>query len=170
MEFQSARPSPLAVPHGEQPINEFRNNDHLLYSCFPLLFLLGKGLLSSGPLKLEAKRHMLLSYDNRHGACTRLNFLLFNQDQRHQTALATACYIKSRSESTALFAKWARDPTFLHPTSRSSTKPILSRSFEAFERNHSPCTNSGFQNSLQHWAAKVSRLETVRHDLSSRTS
>lgn len=122
MEFQSARPSPLAVPH-EQPINEFRNNDHLLYSCFPLLFLLGKGLLSSGPLKLEAKRHMLLQYDNRHGACTRLNFLLFNQDQRHQTALAIACYIKSRTEWTALIAKWARDPTFLYQLQDAQQNP-----------------------------------------------
>ena len=68
----------------KDPYNEFEENPLLMYSAFPRIFLLGKGIQQQGSIPKAAVRHLLLQYDGRAANCLRLVFLLFNQNNDTQ--------------------------------------------------------------------------------------
>lgn len=76
--------------HAEDPFNEFESNDLLLYSSFPFLFVLGRGLKTSGSLSPATTRHMLLQHSGCFSSCFRFIFLLFDQHQRHAASRIVA--------------------------------------------------------------------------------
>ena len=55
----------------QNPVNEFTENKQLLLGAFPFLFLLGKGLKSTGSVSQKSAEHMLLQF---HGHFAR-NFI-----------------------------------------------------------------------------------------------
>jgi hypothetical protein len=59
----------LQVPYETDPYNEFENNDRLLYASFPFLFLLGRGLKTTGSLSTATTRHILLQFTAAFSRC-----------------------------------------------------------------------------------------------------
>ena len=116
----------------KDPYNEFEENPLLMYSAFPRIFLLGKGIQQQGSIPKAAVRHLLLQYDGRAANCLRLVFLLFNQKQRHAAAKAVAAAVKMHPESFKKFSEWVNDKQFVQdlqsaqkdPTSDTSKKLI----------------------------------------------
>jgi len=69
----------VLVPREAVPFNEFAENDQLLYACFPSYFLLGRGLLQTGPVPVKATKNILFQYDAKFARCHRFIFCLFDQ-------------------------------------------------------------------------------------------
>jgi len=96
-----SQPQHVRFPCEAVPFNEFAENDHLLYACFPSYFLLGRGLLQTGPVTVKATKHILFQYDAKFARCNRFIFFLFDQMQRHAAARSVAARIKSTPSSFA---------------------------------------------------------------------
>lgn len=122
----------MSKPTAKDPYNEYEENPLLMYSAFPRVFLLGKGIQQQGSIPKAAVRHLLLQYDGRAANCLRLVFLLFNQRQRHAAAQAVAAAVKMHPEAFKKFSSWISDKQFVKdletaqkdPTSDSSKKLI----------------------------------------------
>ena len=103
----------ITVDRLSEPYNEFSENDRLLYSCFPFLFLFGRGILQSGSVPVSAVRHLIHQFHGRFSKCLRLTFCLFDQLQRHAASRAIAARIKSNQFSFSKFSEWINDPDFI---------------------------------------------------------
>lgn len=101
------------IPRSNTPYNEFSENDQLLYASFPFLFLLGRGLLSSGSVCKEASRHILLQFSGRFSICHRFIFLLFDQFQRHAATRIIETRVKCNPKSFDDFVNWINEPDFI---------------------------------------------------------
>jgi hypothetical protein len=77
---------------GTQLVNEFVDNQFLLFRGFPMEFPLGAGLKGTGGLPPSLTRHLLLQFKSPFAANSQLIMLLFNQMQRHKTARSVARY------------------------------------------------------------------------------
>ena len=73
----------IKVKKKNEKINEYTNNDELLYSAFPWLFLFGRGLPSNGPLSKPFIRFLLQHYNQAFQTEHKFIFTLCNQLQRH---------------------------------------------------------------------------------------
>ena len=66
------------ISREQNPVNEFTENKQLLLGAFPVLFLLGKGLKSTGSVSQKSSEHMLLQF---HGHFARNRWLLFARNR-----------------------------------------------------------------------------------------
>ena len=64
---------------GDQPINEFVQNDKILSGGFPHIFMYGKAYSKPGALGMNHVRHLLLQFSNFAATVTELICVLFNQ-------------------------------------------------------------------------------------------
>lgn len=103
----------VQVSRETKPFNEFTENDRLLYSSFPFLFLFGRGVRSSGSVNEEATRHMMLQFSSRFSTCHRFLFLLFDQLQRHAATQVIASRVKCNPKSFEEFMGWINEPNFI---------------------------------------------------------
>ena len=94
-----------------------------MYSAFPRIFFLGKGIQQQGSIPNAAVRHLLLQYDGRAANCLRLVFLLFNQKQRHAAAQAVAAAVKMHPEAFKIFAEWVSDKEFVQQLQAAQNEP-----------------------------------------------
>ena len=73
----------IHIEQNDEPLNEFNENDQLLYSAFPHLFPLGKGLRGRGSVSQKDMNHIESQWHGKFSNCLRLLFLFFDQWQRH---------------------------------------------------------------------------------------
>jgi hypothetical protein len=86
----------IRAVRGNEPVNEIRNNDILMYFAFPCLFIFGRGLpenCTTIPHKLV--RHLFLQYHCRFAQEPRFYFTVFNQMQRHAVSRAIVPRVKN---------------------------------------------------------------------------
>ena len=95
----------IEIKQSDDPLNEFEQNDALFYCAFPHLFPLGKGLRKKGSIPQKDVNHMENQWHGKFSGCLRLQFLIFDQLQRHSTAIATHATVQSNPESFRLSAK-----------------------------------------------------------------
>lgn len=70
-----------------------------MYECFPLLFLLGIGIPTDGPLSQDFKNHLMRQHDKKFAAEKLFLFLLFDQNFRHVAAQLSSRKVKNNPES-----------------------------------------------------------------------
>ena len=98
--------TPVIVSTREKrPRDEFHDNDRILASCFPTLFLFGTAgpRPTSGSFSTELTTYLMLHHTCRFAQDPRLLFYLFNQTQRHGVTRATNLRIRARSEAVERF-------------------------------------------------------------------
>lgn len=122
------------VNREKTPFNEFINNDVLLYSSFPFLFLFGKGIYRCGTVDLKAARHMLLQFSSSFASCHRLIFLLFDQLQRHAATRVVASRVKCNPKSFDSFVEMVNEPTFKKKLNEASKNPASKESIELLKK------------------------------------
>ena len=118
----------FSFPACKHPFCEFEENDILLYSLFPEIFFLGRGLLQKGSVSTTAVRHLMLQYDNRAAKHLPLVFLLFNQMQRHAASQAVAATVKTNPEAFREFSKWVSDKDFITKLHEAQLNPCSDQS------------------------------------------
>ena len=101
------------MEQAKDPLNEFEENDNLLYSTFPQLFPLGSGLRRSGTVPEKDIQHLLQQWSGHFANCTIFLFFLFDQFQRHSAARQVHAYVYSNQTSMESFSKLISHPTFL---------------------------------------------------------
>nr|CAH0101600.1 unnamed protein product [Daphnia galeata] len=124
----------LQINRDSSPFNEFDCNDLLLYSTFPFLFLLGRGLKTTGSLSTKTTRHILLQSSTVFSSCFRFIFLLFDQLQRHAASRIVASRVKSDPKSFAAFASWIADPNFLSELKLAVANPLANSSVKLLKK------------------------------------
>ncbi|CAK0867394.1 unnamed protein product [Prorocentrum cordatum] len=99
-----------------RPMNEFTNNDDILYGAFWYLFPLRQGLRSKGSVNFHDSRHLLTQFHNAFAQQPSFLFLLANQIQRHAAAkgvglrVKTGAYVeRARAAEEDPTSKGARD-------------------------------------------------------------
>ena len=95
-----------------EAVNEFTNNDTVIYGVFWYEFFLNKGL-TSGSVSLATRRHIMLQYNGQFARNQELLFLLSNQTQRHAHARAVSARVKSNAKAIDGFVEVMHDPTFI---------------------------------------------------------
>jgi len=105
-------PEGVRVAREREPVNEYTENDKLLYGAYWFDFLLKKGIRNVGSQTVQARRQVLLQFTNRFARNHELVFLLANQAQRHGHASGVAASIKSDKASFAKFAALVTDQDF----------------------------------------------------------
>lgn len=118
----------LKISTGHKPVNEFTDNDRLLYCAFPFLFFLGKGLQKSNLVNKRQRRHLLMQFTCNFSTCHRFIFCLFDQLQRHSAAQTVAAKFKNNPESLDKLKSWVSDPHFLKNLRRAAMSPNAARS------------------------------------------
>jgi hypothetical protein len=107
-------PNVVKTRRGEDPLNEFEENDRLFLGAFPDLFLLGEGLhdiTSSLPKPLV--RAMLHQYTAAFAQNALFLFTAFNQRQRHTVATEVSSRARTDPAGMAGIAAVINDPTFI---------------------------------------------------------
>ena len=102
-ERQEPEPIPIVVERQGELLNEFTNNDELLYGAFPWLFLFGKGLCGSGPVPRTHTKYLLQHFNKRFARDHNFIFLLFNQLQRHAASSICSARVYSASRGIQNF-------------------------------------------------------------------
>ena len=165
----------ITVTRSSEPYNEFSENDRLLYSCFPFLFLLGRGLLQTGSVPVICVRHMLFQFHGRFSACHRFIFCLFDQFQRHTAARTLAATIKSNDLSFSKFSEWVNDPEFTTRLSEASKNPFHPDSVSLLKElmphvsvmnTKVPYTTAQRKTAMGHLYAMVGKANAILFDLS----
>ena len=110
------------------------NNNLLLYSSFPFLFLFGKGLKQCGSVDKKAARHMLLQFNASFSNCHRFIFLLFDQLQRHAASRVIASRVKCNAKSFDLFVKLVNEPNFTKQLQEACKNPSSKESIDLLKK------------------------------------
>ena len=84
---------------GDQPINEFVQNDKILSGGFPHIFMYGKAYSKTGSLGMNYVRHLLLQFTNFAATDTELICLLFNQQTRHTNIRGMVVKVKGNIDA-----------------------------------------------------------------------
>ena len=84
---------------GDQPINEFVQNDKILSGEFPHIFMYGKAYFKTGSLGMNYVRHLLLQFTNFAATDTELICLLLNQQTRHTNIRGMVAKVKGNIDS-----------------------------------------------------------------------
>ena len=103
----------LTVKRTATPLNEYTENQTILYGGFSSLFFCGTGLLTKGHLTTSNVSHLLNHFTNVFADDDRFIFLLFNQLQRRQAALDVSVKIKNNPKAFREFSKVVQDEGFL---------------------------------------------------------
>jgi hypothetical protein len=103
--------NPIHVTRGDNPVNDYTENDVLIGGAFPHLFLLGKGL-SKGPLHVAHYRHLFSYYDGRFN-CPLFIANAFFQTQRAKCARNTAVLTVSRNRQVIKLTQLCKMPRFI---------------------------------------------------------
>jgi hypothetical protein len=129
----SAHQLPSSYPIGrlkvvEAPVdltamNEFTNNDQILYGRFVMQFLLGQGLATSGTVSDADIQHMLNYYDQRFSECIDFIFYLFNQKQRHAAVRGVSARVKSGERHMQEFEELVNHPDFAQRLANAEINP-----------------------------------------------
>eukprot|EP00959_Pyramimonas_sp_CCMP1952_P123865 2589541-Pyramimonas_sp.AAC.1 len=90
-------------------MNEFTNNDDILYGAFWYLFPLRQGLRSKGSVNFHDSRHLLTQFHNAFAQQPSFLFLLANQIQRHAAAKGVGLRVKTDPDSFQAFASMMAD-------------------------------------------------------------
>ncbi len=126
------------VQISEEPLNEFEQNDTILGGAFPALFPLGlkaKQLRSHGQLQDSVVKRLLCCVDDRFATCADFQFLLLNQQMRHEACRQVKILLHDQEDSrVADFLSIVNDEKFeenlqhaiLYPESKEA-KRLLSR-------------------------------------------
>lgn len=105
--------SPLFVTrHSNVAINEFNENQIIMYGAFPHLFPFGRGYGSTSLLNSHQTKHLLKQYSNRFSQDSRLLFTLFDQLQRHTTAQTVSMRVKNNPGSFDKFSELIQSTEF----------------------------------------------------------
>ena len=119
-------PSRVACRFDESKlINEFTDNDLIIYGTCPHLFLLGKGLRGKkGSLNQNVTELLMRFFDSRFERDHRLIFLLFNQLQRHEaTRGVSQLGVKNCSKSIKDVIEYVTSATFQAELTEAVVKP-----------------------------------------------
>ena len=104
---------PIPMRTGDNiPYNEYTENNFLFYDSFPELFLLGRGMPTSGPLNPSFVHHLNNQFTNKFAHNKEFQFLVFNENQRHTAARAVSQKVKNNPESVRLANIMLNDPEF----------------------------------------------------------
>ncbi len=95
----------------------------MLYSAFPHLFPLGKGLRKTGSVPQKDVQHILYQWHGKFAGCIRLVFLLFDQFQRHATARQVHATVKSNKSSLDAFSNLIAETGFRERLERAKNDP-----------------------------------------------
>ena len=93
-------------------LNEFTQNDELLYGAFPWLYLFGKGVEGKGPLSKPYTSFVLRHFNKKFAQEHNFIFLLFNQMQRHAASRICSTRIYSSRKGVKSFMKTINSPAF----------------------------------------------------------
>ena len=118
----------IEIKQSDDPLNEFEQNDALFYCAFPHLFPLGKGLRKKGSIPQKDVNHMENQWHGKFSGCLRLQFLIFDQLQRHSTAIATHATVQSNPESIMTFSQIVGDPSFIAQLEQAKNSPDAAES------------------------------------------
>lgn len=99
----SFRTQTVVIGRDDEPINEFIENDRLIMTAFPTLFLLGQGIPCKSTINNKLARVLLLHFSHRFSRNPRFLFLLYNQKIRHDIARNISTQVKSNSKSMEAF-------------------------------------------------------------------
>lgn len=141
---QDCRSTTLNISRGKDPFNEFKENDRLLYSSFPFLFIFGRGLSSSGSLSVKVTRHLMLQFRGQFSECHRLIFLLFDQLQRHAATRVVASRVKVNPTTFEKFMELVNEPDFeqqLREAAKNPTAPSSTTLLKKMGPNIQSCTS-----------------------------
>lgn len=94
-----------------------------MYKAFPHIFVLGKGLITHGPLSKKDSRHLLLQFHGEFAACIRIVFFLFDQLQGHSATRVIAAKVKTNPKSLLKFNEMVADSGFLQRLDAAKTNP-----------------------------------------------
>lgn len=136
-ECSASKPSTTASSSSDPPsrvacrfdesnlINEFTDNDLIIYGTCPHLFLLGKGLQGrKGSINQNLTNLLMRFFDSRFERDHRLIFLLFNQLQRHEAARAVSQLgVKNCSKSIKDVIDYVTSTTFQAELTEAVAKP-----------------------------------------------
>ncbi|EFX64429.1 hypothetical protein DAPPUDRAFT_118188 [Daphnia pulex] len=113
----------INIEQSAEPINEFEENHHLLYSAFPHLFPLGKGLRRTNSVPQKDVYHMENQWSGKFAKCLRFQFLLFDQMQRHSAARAVKASVLSNTLSMTKFSEMIANPAFIGQLEHAKNHP-----------------------------------------------
>jgi hypothetical protein len=102
----------LEVMRARDPINEFTQNNMLIYGGFGHLFPLAQGLSGSGPIPPPLITHMLEQHTLAFAKDQRFVLLVFNQLLRHEAARDVCAKVKSNPDTVAALLDFVRQPGF----------------------------------------------------------
>jgi hypothetical protein len=114
-------PLRLVVPRSEHPVNEFTDNDVLLYGAFPHLFFTGRGLPDGGRLAPTDIHHLLFQFHNRFAMDEVLIFHLFDQRSRWAVVNRVAALVKANTTAFQRFQEVTSQPGFLQRLERAAS-------------------------------------------------
>nr|CAH0098455.1 unnamed protein product [Daphnia galeata] len=120
----------VTIEQEDEPLNEFEQNDYLMYSAFPHLFPLGRRLRKTESIPIKDMRHMELQWHGKFASCLRLLFLLFDQWQRHNTCRIIQATVRSNVVSLGKFSQMVADPTFGDQLEKAKNNPNHPKSLE----------------------------------------
>ncbi|KAK4024672.1 hypothetical protein OUZ56_010094 [Daphnia magna] len=124
----------INIEQSAEPLNEFEQNDYLLYSAFPRLFPLGKGLRRTGSVPQKDVYHVDNQWHGKFAKCLRFQFLLFDQLQRHSAARAVKASVLSNTVSMTKFSEMISDPSFMGKLEHAKYHPNTAESKALLEK------------------------------------
>lgn len=104
------RSRPGGIAREVDPLNEFTHNNVLVTGMFVTLFPLGIGPAVCGSLNTRDRRHLFLQYNPSFAKCSHLNFLIFNQYQRHTGIRRLNACVRNNSAAFKRFQDLVDDP------------------------------------------------------------
>jgi hypothetical protein len=102
----------IAVERGNQPLNEFTDNDRILYSAFPWLFLFRQGIPMSATMPSAFAKVILSHFNKAFGEEHKLIFTLYDQLRRHRAAQICSARVYSNNQSIKKFMRAINAPNF----------------------------------------------------------
>ena len=109
-------------------MNEFEENDKILYYSFPFVFLLGRGFKTKGSMPISTSRHFKLKFTSTAASTCRLMHLIMDQHQRHANTRKLSAYLKQNQTSFDEFARWQNEPIFLKELQDAARNPRAAKS------------------------------------------
>jgi hypothetical protein len=113
----------IRVNRQKELLNEFRENNELLYQAFPHVFLLGEGLHNRGTMSETQAKHLFQQFTCAAAHEPRLVFLLFNQSQRHAAVTDVNATIKNHPTAFDACRTFISNPHFRDLCEKADANP-----------------------------------------------
>ena len=107
----------------DNPVCEYMENDAIFYTCFPQLFMFGRGINGCGPLSQKIIDHMLFQFTGSIARFRPATFLMFDQKRRHTASRNVCVRVRSNAEAFTQFSQLIADQEFIQQTRNAAANP-----------------------------------------------